>query len=450
MAAPQIGASPEGRRSVDLVAPAYSELTLGRFRAAFPGDSTTVEVTRSRERFYPGLFGPAPRTDSIYRALAAFVRDQNVVDIGSGSGAGLAVLSAARSRVGVDVSEEAHRFATRATPGVTFLCLDAAQAELPPADVVTIVDVLGCAHDPAALLRAAARSLGASGTLYVAEPRASIAQELLPPARAAFSKQGLAVLLAEAGFELEAWLSEGRFWVVRARRVPNIWAERLELARSQLRASDVNRALEILSQPPPEPGGLLEASWALLSAEAHRLRGDGDAALTALIRGHEQAPDEARLLARLAEVLIDSGEREQAERFASAAVDRDPASAEAVRARARALTVSATPEERVGLWQRALRLDPSNMDLSVRLAIAASEVGCYSIGMTALEKVREYGGNLPADFHLTLGWLRLMVGRLEEALVECRWAQLIEPNHPGVMDLQLAICESDPKPLGQC
>ncbi len=450
MAAPQVGASLEGRRPSDLVVPSYSELTLGRFRAAFPGDLTTVEVTRGRERSYPGLFGPAPRTDSIYRALSNFIRDQSVLDIGSGSGAGLAVLSAARSRVGVDVSEEAHRFATRATSGVTFLCLDAAHAELPSADVVTVVDVLGCAQDPGALLRAAARSLGAGGVLYVAEPRASIAQELLPPARAAFSKQGLSVLLAEAGFELESWLSEGRFWVARARREQREWAAQFELARTQVRASGFTRALEILEHPPAQPGGLIEASWALLCAEAHRLQGDGDAALTSLIRGHEQAPDDARILARLAEVLIESGELEEAERFANAAVERDPASAEAVRARARALTAKASPEERVGLWQRALRLDPSNMDLSVRLAIAASEIGCYSMGMSALEKVTEYGGNLPADFHLTLGWLRLMVGRLDEALVECRFAQLLEPDHPGVMDLHLAICESDPKPLGQC
>lgn len=450
MAAPQVGVSHEGRRPSDIVAPSYSELMLGRFRAAFPGDSATVEVTRSRERSYPGLFGPAPRTDSIYRALSNFVRDQSVLDIGSGSGAGLGAFGAARSRVGVDISDEAHRFATRASSSASFLCLDAAQAELPSADVVTVVDVLGCAQDPAALLRAAARSLGPGGVLYVAEPRASIAQELLPPARCAFSKPGLAVLLAEAGFELETWLSEGRFWVVRARRAPSVWAEKLELARTRVQAGDYPRALDILGCPPEEPGGLIEASWALLRAEAHRLRGDGDAVLTSLIRGHEKAPDDARVLARLAEALIDSGELEQAERFASAAVERDPSSAAAVRARARALSASASPEERVGLWQRALRLDPSNMDLSVRIAIAASELGCYSIGMTALEKVREYGGALPADFHLTLGWLRLMMGRLDEALVECRWAQLLEPNHPGALDLQLAICESDPKPLGQC
>lgn len=450
MASIQIGPPEEGRRLPDVVVPTYVELGEGRARATFPGDSCSLELTRERARSYPGLFGPAPRTDSIYRALELVARDRHVLDIGCGSGSGLARLDAARSRTGVDISEVAIRFASRAIRGAAFFCLDAERAPLPGSDLITVVDVLGSVIDPRQILRAAATSLNEGGRLYVAEPRASVAQELLTPARRAFSKTGLTALLAEAGLAVDDWLSEGRFWVASARRFESPWVEGLERACSLVRAGKPEAAIELLACPPGDAGGSLEASWYLLGAEAFGVLGDVDAALRTLMTGHERAPEDARLLAELAEVLVQSGEFEQAERFASAAVERDPAAPSAVRALARALSNTADPAQKVFLWQRALRLDPSSMDLAVRLAVAASELGCYSVGTTALEKVREYGGALPADFHLTLGWLYLMTGRLDEAHVESQLAALIEPSHSGTAELQLAICESEPRALGRC
>lgn len=450
MASEQLGSLEEGRRLPDIVVPTYAELGDGRARATFPADGTCLEVARERARSYPGLFGPAPRTDSIYRALEPISRDRHVLDVGCGSGVGLARFEGARSRTGVDISEVAIRFAAKAVRGGNFLCLDAVRSKLPHADFVTLVDVLGAVSEPRDVLHRVAMSLSAGGCLYIAEPRASIAQELLAPARRAFSKPGLVALLAEAGLAVGEWLSEGRFWVVSASRFESPWVDGLERARALVQAGKPGAALELLASRPEAAGGSLEASWSLLQAEALGAIGDGDGALQTLMSGHERAPEDARILSELAEVLAHNGEFEQAERFAHAAVERDPAAPCAARALARAVSPASAPERKVFLWQRALRLDPSSMDISVRLAVAASEIGCYSVGTTALEKVREYGGPLPADFHLTLGWLYLMMGRLDESLVECRLATLIEPSHPGVMDLQLAICESDPKPLGIC
>lgn len=452
MANVQIG-SPDESRRFSVVAPTYAELGEGRARATFPGDPTSLEVARERARSYPGLFGPAPRTEAIYRALEAEARDRHVLDIGCGSGVGLARLETARVRIGVDVSETAVRFASKLVRGATFSCLDAASCPLPHADLVTLIDVLGCVTEPRDFLRAGVRSLSEGGCLYVAEPRASVAQELMTPARRAFSKPGLTALLAEVGLAVGDWLSEGRFWVLSARPFKSPWVLGLERARELVRtgrAKDAILLLESLPDLPDPSSGSLEASWHLLCAETYRALGEGDATLRTLMRGHERSPEDARVLAALAEILAQNGEFEQASRFASAAVERDPAAPEAVRAVARASSHTSGPEQLVVLWQRALRLDPSSMDLSVRLAVAASEMGCYSVGTTALEKVREYGGALPADFHLTLGWLYLMMGRLDEALIECRFASLNEPTHPGAADLHLAICESDPKPFGQC
>lgn len=449
MASIQAGVNHEERRVPEIAVPSYLELGGDRVRATFPADETSLELVRARERSYPGLFGPAPRTDSIYRALAGAARERHVLDLGCGSGAGLARLEGARSRVGVDLAEEAILFASRAVSGATFLCQDATESKLARADFITIVDVLGCIQTPAALLRSARASLRDGGTLFVAEPRASIAQELMSPARWAFSKPGLTALLAEAGFHVEAWVNEGRFWVVEASGVESPWQHGLDRAHRAISDGKLREASALLARQPEVPGGVLEASWALLLADVCGRLGDADAALQTLMRGHERAPDDARILAELAELLARHGEFAEAVRFGSAAIERDPADPQAVRAMARALAPASAPEQRVVLWQKALRLDPSSLDLSVRLAVAASEIGCYSIGTTALEKVRDYGGSLPADFHLTLGWLYLMMGRRDEAQVEAQLAALVEPAHPGTMDLKLAICESNPSPLGR-
>jgi SAM-dependent methyltransferase len=434
-----------------LLVPVYVELGDNRVLASFGrqnGQSESLEVRRERARSYPGLSSLAPRTESIYRAFSSYAEGKVVLDIGCGSGAGLARLRNASGRIGVDRSELAVRFGKRAVPGAEFHCLDATEDALPQASVALVVDVLGSVPSPLSLLRRAANALGDGGLLCIAEPSANIAQELIMPVRRALSRPELSVLLAEAGFVVEEWLSEGRFWVSTARRRSNEWVSGLEAADQLLEAGLASEARGLLEGPPRSGGGAIEAGWFLRLFQAHQQLGQGDRALEALMEGHRRAPEDARVLTALADASLGLGSREDAERFSRAAVERDAASPLAHRALARALKESSGPTERIARLSAALKLDPSNVELAVSLAIAASDAQICFVGTRALERVREYHVAMSADFHLTLGWLYLISGRVDEALLECKLANIAESGHPGIQDLMLSICETQPNPLG--
>lgn len=82
--------------------------------------------------------------------------DRRVVDLGSGSGVGVAVLAAsARSVIGLDRDPDVVAAATREHPGVAFMTADIIEAAtLPPADVAVCFEVLEHVADPAAALAA--------------------------------------------------------------------------------------------------------------------------------------------------------------------------------------------------------------------------------------------------------------------------------------------------------
>jgi SAM-dependent methyltransferase len=434
-----------------LLAPVYVELGDNRVLASFGrqgGQSESLEVRRERARTYPGLGSVAPRTESIYNAFATYGEGKVVLDIGSGSGAGLSRFRGASRRIGIDRSELAVRFASRAVPGAEFLCLDATHDAMPKAGLAVVVDVLGAVQSPLSLLRRAASALDNDGILCVAEPSANIAQELVFPFLRALSRPELATLLSEAGFAVEEWLSEGRFWVSVARRCANEWVSGLEAADQLLDLGLPREACDLLERPPRSEGGAIEAGWFLRLCRAYQQLGHGDRALEALMEGHQRAPEDARVLTALADASLGLGSREDAERFSRAAMERDAASPLAHRALARALKESSGSGERIGRLSGALKLDPSNVELAVSLAIAASDAQMCFVGTRALERVREYHTALSADFHLTLGWLYLVSGRVDEALLQGKLANIAAPQHPGIQDLMLSICESQPIPLG--
>ena len=105
-------------------------------------------------------------------------------------------------------------------------------------------------------------------------------------------------------------------------------------------------------------------------------------------------------------------------RFAIEASNRDPSLPQAAKVLAVCLGSEVAASQQLALWANAARLAPDDVDVGVCLAHAASDSQAYHVGVTALERVREYHSNLPADFHLTLGWLYLVTSRLDDALVD--------------------------------
>jgi SAM-dependent methyltransferase len=434
----------------NFIRPVYLDLGDGRLLAKFgkqPGDG--LEVVRSRERAYPGLVGPAPRTDAIYKAFAPLVADRKVLDVGCGSAYGSSLLAGAAAVTGIDKSEVAVRFAARAVPDYLFLRLDATRERLPESNAAVIVDLLGSVTSPEAVLRNVGAALGEGGLLCIAEPRATSAQELAAPMVRAFSKGELTQLLRDCGFEADEWLCEGGFYALTARRVSTAWTRGLEAAEQLIQCGLGDEALELLLNPPRHASGALVGSWALRAADLAMQRSEGDQALQIVMDAHQECPSDARLLSYLARVSLSLGQADDARRFAAAAVEREGTSAPALAAYVEASSVEGGDGEQLLLWSNAARLDPSNVDVAVRVARAAAEIGAYYVGISVLERVREYHRSLPADFHLTLGWLYLMAGRTEDSLLECRIAGVLEPGHPGIADLIAAVCEAEPSPLGR-
>jgi len=432
--------------------PVYLELGEARVLASFGRSGSgvePVEVRRDRARAYPGLSSAAPQTRAIYRALSAELAGRNVLDIGCGSGAGFAELRGASRVTGIDNSELAVRFAKACYPAAEYRRLDATRDALPNAEVALAIDVLGQVSDPLSLLRRAATAVGDGGLLCVAEPSANIAQELAFPAVRALSRPELICLLEEAGFVMEQWLSEGRFWVTLAKRRVTAWSRGLEAADQLLNAGLVAEACDLLASVPHSDGGILEASWFLRLHAGYEQQGQTERALEALMEGHRRAPEDARLLSALAEVSRRLDISEDAERFARASVERDPASASAHRTLAFAMHGQASGGAgQVARLSAAVKLDPSNVELAAALAIAASDRQMYATGIRALERVREYHTVLSGDFHLTLGWLYLLTGQVDDALLECKLAGVVESQHPGIQELMFACCEARPSPVG--
>lgn len=433
-----------------VVVPSYVDVGGGRVLAKFSGDEPdSLELRCDRTRAYPGLLAPAPRTDAFYRAFAPYVQGKHVLDVGCGAGAGLIHLGGAESVVGIDSAEAAVWYAKHSVSGVRFERLDAAKQDLPGAQVAILVDVLGEVTEPGAVLRRVGAALGESGIVCVAEAEATVAQELLPPMRRAFSRCQLEQLLCENGYVIEEWISDEGFLSVIARREPNDWTRGMEAA-DMLRAEGLEgEALDLLMAPPKSDDSGAAVSWYLRIAEICIARGDGDGALEALMEVQAREPDDARVLAGLARLSLGMGATEDASRFAIAAAQRDSANPQVALSLAQAVGVNLTPAESIALWSNVVRLAPSSVDVAVNLARTAAAHEAYHVGITALERVREYHPSLSADFHLTLGWMYLMSSRVEDSLMECRLAMVVEPDNEASGELMAAICEVRPQPAGE-
>jgi tetratricopeptide (TPR) repeat protein len=133
-----------------------------------------------------------------------------------------------------------------------------------------------------------------------------------------------------------------------------------------------------------------------------------------------------------------TGERRDALGLAVDALRRDPTESSANAAMALAAEQLEHPDA-FNAWRVAANLAPDDPEVATGLARISAGRKNYGFAILALERLRGYGGELRVDFHVTLGWLLLADRRRNDASVEARYAEALDPAHPAVAELVQAI-----------
>jgi tetratricopeptide (TPR) repeat protein len=414
------------------------------FWASFPlaPSAPTLSVEIKRALRYPGLASEAADTRAIYAGAAELLRSAaGVLDIGCGSGLGTGVLAAHFERVcAIDVASDALEFAREylaPSRGVEVRRAADWGVSGPGArhEAGCLIDVLGHAASPPMLLRNARRWLSDGARLFIAEPLASPTQSLLPPVLRAFSRRGLAQLLARSGWEVESWVDTiGQFVSCVARPSPESgWLdlERADLAREQ---GDWAAALEAYGRAGNGAAAELECEALLGAAEVRAALGDLDEVCRCLLEAARVAPNNARALAGLAELSLLSGDARQALELAVRALEQDPCDVVAMQALARGAQ-KLEQADAFASWRIANALAPADIETAIELSRLAAARGQLGYAIWVLERVRAFRDDLVADFHVTLGWLYVSHGRLGEARLEAELARVKEPGSSAVREL---------------
>jgi SAM-dependent methyltransferase len=396
---------------------------VGRF-----ADGSAVRVERSRCRAYPGLSAEAPSTVAFYEfACEALEGARRVLDLGSGAGAGSAILAKSFDEVvGVDRDESAVQFARRFAERAVFTTSDGAvYRSVSLFDAAVVIDVLGHVESPYETLRALRRSVKEGSKILVAESSAYPTQSLHSPARRAFSVRSLRALLAATGFEVEHFPSpDGTF--VACVAVATAEGPADLLARGGEGSAPV---LEELSLSDAPRAVRVEASLSL--ADLLLSRGDGDGAGKAYFHARELDPGDPRPLAGLSQMSLAIGQPKDAVSLSSMALRLDPTDVSSVSVHAMAVE-QAHPEEAFSAWRIAANLAPDHSGIVGRFVEIAVLHEDYSAALAALEKLRSYGDALGSTFHLLTASVLLAGGRRADALLEARLAVVGAPNDPNV------------------
>jgi SAM-dependent methyltransferase len=135
----------------------------------------TAEMDFTGERMLPGQADPATFWHHVYRYRFAipYCRDRQVLDVASGEGYGCASLlkGGARSVIGVDISEDACRYA-RERYCVQAVAAPAERLPLPDRslDVVVSFETIEHLREPKLFIRECARVLRPAGRLIISSP----------------------------------------------------------------------------------------------------------------------------------------------------------------------------------------------------------------------------------------------------------------------------------------
>ncbi len=407
------------------------------FSAAFSSD-LTVSVETARTRRYPGLQASAPDTRALYRMAARLIgRRSSVLDLGCGSGIGCAeLLLSFDSVAALDKDPAAAAFARGYVRDVAVECKDGADYAERAAlhDAVCVVDVLGQAESPVDVLRGARRALAPNGRIFVAEVRACPSQTLMPPMLRAFSQRGLESLLVRAGLEALEWPAAGHFVACVARAAEGEdyrWLERGDQARAAGAYAESLTAYAHLAAAPHLP---LREEALLGSAAVYRDAGDLNSACRCLLEALSFSPGSVRARAGVSDLSLRSGEQAQALELAVAALEADPCDGAAALAVARAAE-GIRDVDAYATWRIANGLAPADLDTAIEVARAAAGLGDLQFAVWVLERLRDFRVDLATDFHVTLSWLYLTVGRPGDARLEAELARVKDGESAAVLEL---------------
>ena len=146
----------------------------------------------------------------VYKFLEQFAKDNDVLDVGCGTGYGAAYLrTAAKSVIGIDLSKSAIRFARKRYPETQTLVMDAHSLQLQPQSVDLVVSTENFEHlrDQEKSLQELIRVLRPGGMCFIATPNRQLSRGTNPYHTHEFTASELEVLLSRYFAEVEVWPS---------------------------------------------------------------------------------------------------------------------------------------------------------------------------------------------------------------------------------------------------
>lgn len=417
--------------------------------AHFPS-GTIVRACAGRTRRYPGLCGEAPPTQAFYDALCQLApRAEHVIDAGCGSGDGTRKLSEHFDRVtGIDRDPEAIAFAREWAPLARYVVSDMSDApSVAVADAAIVADVVCQARRPAELMRNLRVRMAPGGVVLVAEPSAFVSQTLAAPTRRAYSKSGLTSLLSRSGYGVSGWVcDQGSYVACIATPLFEAATDALTEAESAAERQEYDQALVLYRAAERSSKSDVQREAVLGQGRVLFAVGDGDGAAKAFFRVREMAPNDARSLAGLSQLVLASGEAHEALRLAVEAEELEPTEPEAALALALAADAMGLTEA-FSSWRIAARLSPDDPGVAAKLARAAAERGDYALCISVFERLRQYGDPLGPAFHVTLAWLLIAQGRTSDAALEAQLATTLAPHDPAVLEVWRSLEDGKKKPI---
>ncbi len=356
----------------------------------------TVQVEFGRRRRYPGLAGPAPATQLCYRYFVEQgPRTGHILDVGCGAGVGLRwLMQAASARLtGVDCDGRAIAFARAYLPELEFIHADAESHRVQSAGCMAVlVDVLGMVADPVRFLRALAARNTQLEAAFVAEPEATQQQELIAPARRAFSPQILASVLVRAGYIVDRIdrLNTNMLCVIAqpSRERASDLLKQAEQAYLVHQSQSLIDACQVIRA---RGSNALKAEAMLLEAKLRFDLEQRDRAIALLSDARTLIPGDARPIAGLARLALTTGNHDQAVQLAEQAIQIDPVEPSVWCSLALAY-MSEQHHRSMLAWETACALAPDDC-LIAQMAYAAAFVeGRHSVGLALVERLGQYQG----------------------------------------------------------